>query len=283
MKLVTIRHQAHEHVAEQEGDTLYLLDAPSMLALITAGGMAERTGQSLVLADVQLLAPIPHPRRNILCVGKNYLDHVGEFSRSGFDASSAPDAPPELAPEHPILFTKLPETVIGPGDPIRYPHGVSEALDYEAEVAMVIGRKAHQVSHADALGHIFGFTLVNDVTARDLQRRHKQWFIGKSLDSFCPMGPAIITADAVAAHGLDITCHVNGQLRQSGCTRDLIFDMASLIATLSAGITLYPGDIIATGTPAGVGAGFSPPRFLQPGDVVQVASPQIGVLVNTVA
>ena len=254
-----------------------------MLALIEAGGQARRTGQSVALADAQLLAPIPRPRRNILCVGKNYLDHVGEFSRSGFDTSRSADTPPEQPPEHPIVFTKMPETVIGPGDAIPYPHGLSDKVDYEAEVAMVIGRKAHKVSRADALGHVFGFTLVNDVTARDLQSRHKQWFIGKSLDGFCPMGPAIVTADTVQADALDITCHVNGQLRQQGCTRDLIFDMGQLIETLSAGITLYPGDIIATGTPAGVGAGFSPPRFLLPGDVVEVASPQIGALVNTVA
>ncbi len=279
MKLLSVRHGDKEYVAELEGETLHLLDAPSMLALIAAGG-AMRTGATLPLEEVRILAPIPRPRRNILCVGKNYHAHAHEFTRSGFDssASSAVDA----IPEHPIIFTKFPETVIASGDPIPYPDGVSEALDYEAEIAVVIGKTCRRVSKADALAHVFGYTLVNDVTARDLQKLHKQWFIGKSLDGFCPMGPALVTADSVAVEEIDIECRVNGEQRQSAVSRDLIFDIPTLIETLSAGITLYPGDVIATGTPAGVGIGFDPPKYLKKGDVVEVSSSVIGLLTNNI-
>jgi len=277
MKLATIRHAGTERVAELEGDTLHLLDAPSMLDLIAAGG-AERTGETAALSSAVLLAPIPRPRRNIMCVGKNYREHVAEFQRSGFDTGKVVDD----APEHPIVFTKFPEAVIGPGDAIAYPDGLSDCLDYEGEIAVVIGKAGRGVKRADALDHVFGYILLNDVTARDLQKRHMQWFIGKSLDTFCPMGPVLVTADAVDAADIDIECWVNGERRQCANTRDLIFDIATLIETLSAGITLNPGDIIATGTPAGVGAGFSPPRFLVRGDVVEVRSAMLGSLVNTV-
>ena len=279
MKLLSVRHGDKEHVAELEGETLHLLDAPSMLALIAAGG-AIRTGATLRLEEVRILAPIPHPRRNILCVGKNYHAHAHEFTRSGFDssASSAVDA----IPEHPIIFTKFPETVIASGDHIPYPDGVSEAVDYEAEIAVVIGKTCRRVSKADALAHVFGYTLINDVTARDLQKLHKQWFIGKSLDGFCPMGPTLVTADSVAVEEIDIECRVNGEQRQSAISRDLIFGIPTLIETLSAGITLYPGDVIATGTPAGVGIGFDPPKYLKKGDVVEVSSSVIGLLANNI-
>ena len=279
MKLLSVRHGDKEYVAELEGETLHLLDAASMLTLIDAGG-AMRTGATLRLEEVRILAPIPRPRRNILCVGKNYHAHAHEFTRSGFDssASSAVDA----IPEHPIIFTKFPETVIASGDPIPYPDGVSEALDYEAEIAVVIGKTCRRVSKADALAHVFGYTLINDVTARDLQKLHKQWFIGKSLDGFCPMGPTLVTADSVAVEEIDIECRVNGEQRQSAISRDLIFGIPTLIETLSAGITLYPGDVIATGTPAGVGIGFDPPKYLKKGDVVEVSSNVIGRLTNSI-
>lgn len=275
-KLMSFRHQGREKVGELEGSALHVLGAPSMLDLIADGG-AERTGEIVPLADAAVIAPIPRPCRNIFCIGKNYRDHVAEFVKSGFDATAREDLP-----EYPIVFTKAADAVIGPGDGIAYPAGLSDMVDYEGEIGVVIGRLCKKVSRADALSHIFGFTLINDVTARDLQKRHVQWFIGKSLDSFCPMGPAIVTADELAADDIAIECRVNGELRQSGNTRDLIFDMAALIETLSAGITLYPGDVIATGTPSGVGAGFSPPKFLKPGDVVEVSSPAIGVLANRV-
>lgn len=275
-KLMSCRYKGREKVGELDGDALHVLAVSSMLELIEAGG-AERTGEILPLSDIAPIAPIPRPRRNVFCIGKNYRDHVAEFVKSGFDATAKEDLP-----EYPIVFTKAADAVIGPGDAIAYPTGVSDMVDYEGEIGVVIGRLCRKVDRADALSHIFGFTLINDVTARDLQKRHGQWFIGKSLDTFCPMGPVIVTADELAATDIAIECRVNGEVRQSGNTSDLIFDMATLIETLSAGITLYPGDVIATGTPSGVGAGFNPPKFLKPGDVVEVSSPAIGMLVNRV-
>lgn len=234
-------------------------------------------GVELRLSEVELMAPI-RPIRNVMCVGKNYLAHAHEFTRSGFDSSalSASDAIP-LAP---IVFTKAPQTIIGTGDDILYPHGVSEQVDYEAELGVVIGRAGRGIARADAYDHVFGYTIINDVTARDLQSKHKQWFIGKSLDSFCPMGPWLVTADEVDPGDMDLRCWVNGELRQSANTRDLIFDIPALIETLSAGMTLQPGDVIATGTPAGVGIGFDPPRFLKPGDEVAIEISGLGRLVN---
>ncbi len=232
------------------------------------------------LDDVTLLAPIPRPSRNILCVGKNYLKHAREFSSSGFDATSngAMDAPSD-----PIVFTKAPECVIGPGVDIWNAEGVSNALDYEAELAVIIGKGGRGIRKADAMAHVWGYTIINDVTARDWQQRHKQWFLGKSFDTFAPMGPFIATADELDGSNLDIRCRVNGELRQEANTRDLIFDIPTLIETISAGITLMPGDIIATGTPEGVGIGFTPPRFLSKGDVISIDIEGIGTLSNRVA
>jgi 2-keto-4-pentenoate hydratase/2-oxohepta-3-ene-1,7-dioic acid hydratase in catechol pathway len=229
---------------------------------------------------IEFLAPLPRPRRNLFCVGKNYQEHAREFSASGFDASAAKG---EDIPEHPIFFTKAPGSVIGPGVPIDAHRDLTHQLDYEAELAVVIGRGGRNIRKDRALHHVWGYTIVNDVTARDLQRKHRQWFIGKSLDGFCPMGPCIVTADEIDAANLAVRCWVNGELRQSARTSDLIFDIPTLIETLSAGITLEPGDVIATGTPAGVGIGFDPPRFLQPGDVVKIEIERIGILENRVA
>jgi 2-keto-4-pentenoate hydratase/2-oxohepta-3-ene-1,7-dioic acid hydratase in catechol pathway len=177
--------------------------------------------------------------------------------------------------------------VIGPDEPIRYPAGVSEQLDYEAELAVIIGhvrgKGGRGIAKTDALRHVWGYTIVNDVTARDLQARHKQWFLGKSMDSFAPMGPWAVTADEVDLATAGIRCWVNGELRQDARIADLIFDVPTLIATISAGITLLPGDIIATGTPAGVGIGFRPPKFLKKGDTVVMEVDGIGRLSNPVA
>lgn len=236
-------------------------------------------GESHALADVQLLAPIAQPRRNIFCVGKNYAEHAAEFAKSGFD-SSAKDG--EHAPEAPVVFTKPFTSVIGPGDTIPPHKDVVEQLDYEAELTVVIGKGGRGIKKADALDHVFGYTIVNDVTARDLQKLHRQWFLGKGLDGFCPMGPYLVTADELDAANLDVKCWVNGELRQNANTAHLIFDIPKLIETISAAITLMPGDLIATGTPAGVGIGFTPPRFLQTGDIVRIEIQHIGVLENTV-
>jgi 2-keto-4-pentenoate hydratase/2-oxohepta-3-ene-1,7-dioic acid hydratase in catechol pathway len=232
---------------------------------------------ALPLIDIDLLAPIHRPARNVFCVGKNYRRHAEEFAASGFDGSSA-----SAVPDHPVVFTKVPESVIGDQDTIQYPEGLSDALDYEAELAVVIGKPGRRIARADAMQHVFGYTIVNDVTARDWQQRHQQWFLGKSFDTFCPMGPMLVTADELDASALSIRCWVNDELRQDANTRDLIFDIPTLIETLSAGITLQPGDVIATGTPEGVGAGFQPPRFLQRGDQVAIEIEGIGRLVNDV-
>jgi 2-keto-4-pentenoate hydratase/2-oxohepta-3-ene-1,7-dioic acid hydratase in catechol pathway len=232
------------------------------------------------LSEAKLAAPLK-PVRNVMCVGKNYFAHAQEFTRSGFD-SSAKDAS-EAIPTAPIIFTKAPETVIGPGQDILYPTGVSEQVDYEAELGVVIGKGGKGISKAEALDHVFGYTIINDMTARDLQAKHKQWFIGKSLDTFCPMGPWLVTADDVEGADLDVKCWVNGELRQDANTRDLIFDVPTLIETLSAGLTLMPGDVIATGTPAGVGIGFTPPKFLAPGDEIAIEITGLGRLTNRLA
>jgi 2-keto-4-pentenoate hydratase/2-oxohepta-3-ene-1,7-dioic acid hydratase in catechol pathway len=232
------------------------------------------------MAEARIAAPLKPPR-NVMCVGKNYRAHAHEFTRSGFD-SSAKDAS-EAIPTAPIIFTKAPETVIGPGQDILYPTGLSDQIDYEAELGVVIGKPGKGISRAEALDHVFGYVIINDMTARDLQAKHKQWFIGKSLDTFCPMGPWLVTADEIEVANLDVRCWVNDELRQDANTRDLIFDVPTLIETLSAGLTLLPGDVIATGTPAGVGIGFTPPRFLSPGDEIAIEITGLGRLTNRVA
>jgi 2-keto-4-pentenoate hydratase/2-oxohepta-3-ene-1,7-dioic acid hydratase in catechol pathway len=243
-----------------------------------AGESGPETGTPVSLAEVRLLAPLPRPRHDLVCVGKNYAEHATEFARSGKDATgSGPDVPTA-----PIFFTKAPSTVVGPDDVIDPHPGLTDALDYEAEIAVIIGRGGRGISAEDAMDHVWGYTLVNDVTARDLQERHKQWYLGKSLDTFCPMGPWAVTADEVDLTETWLECRVNDELRQRACTTDLVFDVPTLIATLSAGITLAPGDVIATGTPAGVALGFNPPRYLVPGDVVEVSATNLGVLRNVV-
>jgi 2-keto-4-pentenoate hydratase/2-oxohepta-3-ene-1,7-dioic acid hydratase in catechol pathway len=220
------------------------------------------------------------PRRNIFCVGKNYYDHAEEFGRSGYDASAGDRS--NHVPDKPVIFTKVPSSVIGPGSRIEPHLGLTGELDYEAELTVIIGRGGRAIPAARALDHVWGYTIINDVTARNLQRDHKQWFLGKSLDGFCPMGPWAVTADEINPEALEISCWVNGELRQHARSSSLIFDVPTLIETISAGITLLPGDVIATGTPAGVGIGFDPPRFLQPGDTVQITITGLGALTNTV-
>jgi 2-keto-4-pentenoate hydratase/2-oxohepta-3-ene-1,7-dioic acid hydratase in catechol pathway len=239
-----------------------------------ADGGAER----VALSDVELLAPIPEPRRDIYCVGKNYVEHAAEFHSSGFDSSGK-----EEVPSAPVIFTKAMTSVIGPGAAIRSSLDPTGSLDYEGELTIVIGRKCFGVSKADAFDVIFGYTIINDATSRDLQKKHNQWVIGKSIDTFCPMGPAIVTADEVGdVRELDLETRVNGEVRQKASVANLIFDIPTLIETMSATMTLLPGDLIATGTPAGVGIGFDPPRYLKPGDEVSIEISRIGELTNPV-
>ncbi len=270
-----------------EAEALGLPPLPSdMLAFIEAGASAlhdarvtldaarEARRNGLPLERVRLLAPIPRPRKNVMCVGLNYAAHARESQ-----SVSGPDLP-----EVPVFFTKAPTCVIGPDAPIPYPEGVSQAVDWEAELVAVIGRRVKDVQASDALACVFGYTAGNDVTARDLQRAHQQWFKGKSLDGFCPLGPWIVTADEIPdPQALHIALRVDGVTKQDATTADMITPVAGLIASLSAGMTLEPGDLLMTGTPAGVGIGRTPPEFLRPGNVVEVEIEGIGILRNQVA
>lgn len=234
-----------------------------------------RERDSLVLLD-----PIGHYPRNIFCVGKNYREHALEFAGSGYDSSATSNS--DAVPSHPIIFSKPATSVIGPGAMIDSHRDVTTEVDYEAELAVIIGSGGKGIRAEDAMQHVFGFTIVNDVTARDLQREHRQWLLGKGLDSFCPLGPAVIPAQDFDLDSAVISCTVNGELRQKASLQDLIFDIPTLISTISAGTALLPGDVIATGTPAGVGIGFDPPRFLQPGDEVSVSLTDVGTLTNRI-
>ena len=254
------------------------------LALIdmAASGIAwpEAAGPALALADLQLQAPMPQPRRNLFCVGRNYHAHARELSASVFK-----DNDPHAA-GWPMVFTKVPECVVATGTTVRLPSAaISSQIDYEAELAVVIGKGGRNIGRAAAMDHVFGYTIVNDVTARDVQMRHGQWDLGKSFDTFCPMGPWLVTADELDGRSTQVRCWVtpaggSEELRQDANTRDLIHDIPSLIETCSRGITLYPGDIIATGTAAGVGMGMTPQRWLGHGDVVRISIDGLGELVN---
>lgn len=223
------------------------------------------------LESVELLAPIPRPAKNIFCVGKNYAEHAIEMGSK------------DDIPEHVMVFTKAPTTVIACGQNILSHSELTEQLDYEGELAVVIGKKGIGIKKEEALDYVFGYTIVNDVTARDLQAKHKQFFIGKSLDTTCPMGPWIVHKSAIDnPNNLDIKTTVNGEVRQDSNTENFIFPVEEVIAVLSQGMTLEPGDIIATGTPAGVGKGFKPPRFLKAGDIIEITVEGIGTLKSTV-
>jgi 2-keto-4-pentenoate hydratase/2-oxohepta-3-ene-1,7-dioic acid hydratase in catechol pathway len=241
---------------------------------------AVKSGEARIpCASVTIHAPIPRPAKNVLCVGKNYHDHAHEFHASGVDASGK-----ETIPEVPIMFTKWPNSVIGSGEPIPSANDYTDSVDYEGELTVVMGKGGRNVSRKDAYDHVFGYTIINDVSARTLQNRHRQWFLGKSLDGFCPMGPCIVTADEIEDVGqLHLVTSVNGEVRQDAYVSQLIFDIPTLIETLSRVMTLEPGDLIATGTCAGVGIGFTPPKYLKKGDVVAVTIEPIGTLENPVA
>ncbi|MCZ0734668.1 fumarylacetoacetate hydrolase family protein [Phreatobacter sp. AB_2022a] len=289
MRLATIEVKGERRVAilSEDGASVRPLAsgaAPSMLAAITAwaklsAGIEAHLEAPVARETVRLLAPIPRPGRNIFCVGKNYHEHAKEFARSGFDSTAK-----EIVPEAPVVFSKPPSAVIGPGETILGSLDPTASVDYEGELAVVIGTGGRRIAKAEAMKHVFGYTIVNDVTARTLQQKHRQWLIGKGIDTFCPMGPAILTADAVADPArMTLKTWVNGELRQDALVADLIFDIPTLIETISSVIALEPGDVIATGTPVGVGIGFSPPKYLAAGDVVAIEIAGIGRLENPVA
>ena len=259
-----------------DGREVQPIDVPGgLLALVEAlaqGGEMPLAGAAQPLDHADLLAPFSHLRRNVWCVGRNYHAHAKELSSTVFR-----DAP---AQAWPMVFTKVPECVVGPYADVRIPADVSDQIDYEAELAVVIGKGGRNISREDAMDHVFGYTIVNDVTARDVQVRHQQWDLGKCFDTFCPMGPWVVTADELDGRDTRLRCRVNGELRQDARTVDMIFDIPSLIETVSRGITLYPGDVIATGTPAGVGMGMQPPRWLRSGDRVRIEIDGIGNIDN---
>ncbi len=287
MRIATFSHEGRRQVGivSPDGQQVTPLQLSQDLArhgalpLVEAAARGEPlpapAGAALPLSAVALEAPLPRPRRNLWCVGRNYHAHAKELAGSVFKASNANPM------EWPIVFTKVPECVVGPTDPVALPgDAISAQIDYEAELALVIGKGGKNIRRADAMSHVFGYTIVNDVTARDVQMRHQQWDMGKSFDSFCPMGPWIVTADELDGARTRVRCWVNGELRQDGRTENLIFDIPTLIETVSRGITLHPGDVIATGTPAGVGMGFEPPRYLRSGDVVRIEVDGIGSIEN---
>ena len=227
------------------------------------------------LAEIRPMAPIPVPRRNILCLGKNYLEHAQEIAVKMKQSGEAP--------RQPIIFTKATTAVIAPGAPIPAYQAYTRQLDYEAELALVIGKGGRDIAPRDAWAHVFGYTAINDISARDLQKSHHQWFRAKSLDGFAPMGPLLVHRSVMPEPAnIEVKCFVNGELRQSDTFDRLIFDVPTMISVLSAGMTLLPGDIIATGTPAGVGMGFTPPKYLLPGDEVVVDVTGVGELRNPV-
>lgn len=233
-------------------------------------------GEGLPLDGIRTLAPISRPRRNIFLVGKNYHEHAREFNQSGFDGSK------EDVPPLPSIFTKPASTIVGPGDAVESHPEATREIDYENEFTVIIGKGGRGIRKADAYSHVWGYTIVNDVTARDLQKQARQWFLGKALDTFCPMGPVIVTPDEIDPENVQLKTWINGELRQNANTRDLIFNIPTIIEVLSAGMALEPGDIIATGTAAGVGIGFKPPKFLKPGDEMRLEIEGIGTLVNRI-
>jgi 2-keto-4-pentenoate hydratase/2-oxohepta-3-ene-1,7-dioic acid hydratase in catechol pathway len=260
----------------------------SLLALIQAGPEAWRRIASLLepmlalsdlagwsLQEIRWHAPIPLPRKNIFCLGQNYLNHAKEAARARERELKIPEVP--------VFFTKTPTTVTGPYDDVPWDPAVTAQVDYEAELGVIVGVSAKNVSRATALDHVFGYTIINDVSARDLQKSHLQWFKGKSLDGFCPMGPCVVTADEFGdPQTKRIALRLNGDPRQDATTGDMIFPVAACLEYLSKGMTLDPGDIIASGTPEGVGLGRVPPEYMKGGDVMETEIEGIGIMRNRI-
>jgi 2-keto-4-pentenoate hydratase/2-oxohepta-3-ene-1,7-dioic acid hydratase in catechol pathway len=277
MKLCTFDQGEGPLTGVIEGQAvLPLRDTVEMIKLIQRGAGWTPAAPALPLKSVRLLAPII-PKRNVFCVGWNYAEHFAEGK-----AFRPADAVQEI-PEHPALFTKNPFAIIGPEATIRYPAPISEQLDYEVELAVVIGREGRDIAERDALDHVFGYTIGNDVSVRDVQRTWHggQWFKGKNFDTHLPLGPWIVTKDEIPdPQVLRLTTRVNGATKQDSNTKHMVFPVARVIAELSAGLTLHPGDVIMTGTPEGVGMGRTPPEWLKPGDAVELEIERIGVLRN---
>ncbi|MGI9047090.1 MAG: fumarylacetoacetate hydrolase family protein [Burkholderiales bacterium] len=259
-------------------------DAADMISLIVSAeaGLAavreiaaRNDDADFALDQIQIFAPIPRPRKNVFCVGWNYLEHFEEGERFRQTAQELP--------QHPVFFSKAVTAVTGPFDPVPFDPGVSKKIDWEVELGVVIGKSGKNISEADAFKHVFGYTVVNDVSARDLQKRHGgQWLKGKSLDGSCPMGPCLVTADEIDPANMRVTTRVNGETKQDSNTRYMYFKIPRLIAELSLGMTLEAGDIISTGTPQGVGFARTPPEWLKPGDVLETEIAGIGMMRNRI-
>jgi len=292
MKLITYIENQRYGVGVIEGETVVDLTragfVSSMLELVQKRNLlghavleAKNSGAVRPLRDLRIAAPIPVPHRNIFCVGKNYREHAVEFGKSGFDGGAIGG---EEVPEYPIIFSKPPSCVIGPGGTIRADLDPYASVDYEGELAVIIGRDGLVRHDDDPQAFIFGYTIFNDVTSRELQKRHKQWLLGKGIDTFGPLGPVIVTPDEMTPfNSAYLRTWVNGELRQESKLSNLIFGVDHLIRTIGRATTLKAGDIIATGTPAGVGIGFSPPKYLAKGETVTIQIDGIGVLTNEVA
>lgn len=271
-RIVDLQALARRKKLSVPKDMVMLIEETPTLALRALGREADawvKAGrESSPVSKTKLLAPIPRPAKNIFCMGRNYAEHAREGGV----------APPEV----PVFFTKPPTAVIGHETPVIH-HRVTQSLDYEVELVAVIGRRGRDIPAAKALDYVFGYTIMNDVTARDLQRQHQQWFKGKSLDTFAPMGPWIVLRSEIPdPQKLRLSMRVNGEVRQNSTTASMLFSVAQLIETLSAGMTLECGDLLATGTPEGVGMGFNPPRWLKVGDVLEAEVESIGVLRNQI-
>jgi 2-keto-4-pentenoate hydratase/2-oxohepta-3-ene-1,7-dioic acid hydratase in catechol pathway len=286
VKLVTYQLNNQIKVGAWREDGIVDLSAvaPDMLTLIEMGtaGLTQAQAQldtadsATPLAEVKLLSPIPNPRRNIMCLGLNYAAHADESNRVKGFASELP--------EFPVIFNKATTCMNGPYDDIPFDANVSTKIDWEVELTIVIGRTGKNITAAEAMNYIFGYTIMNDISARDLQSNHKQFFKGKSLDGSAPMGPCIVTAESLPdPHILDLTCRVNGVTKQDSNTKDMIFNVPITIYHMSRGMTLLAGDLIATGTPEGVGFARTPPEFLKPGDIVECEIEGIGVIRNQIA
>ena len=290
MKIARVEHSGQVYPAlvdeaKQEVALLggYVADHPNPVLQVIQHGISEaqlleQVRGHAAMSEVKFLSPLSAFLRNPFAVGKNYHEHAVEFDKSGFNATSGAAS---AIPTHPQIFTKATTTLNGPTDPIRFNPKHTQSVDYEGEIGVVIGTTCRNVSKADAIKQVWGFVALNDVTARDMQKNHAQWFLGKSLDGFCPLGPWITTTDE-APTDMQMQVWVNGEQRQKAHISQLIFDVPTLIETMTAAMTLLPGDIIATGTSVGVGVGFNPPKFLRHGDVVRVAISGLGELQNPI-
>ena len=283
MKLITYRLRGAEHVGVQtaDGTAVAPLPYPDMNTLIETASLEElrsaaAAAETIPMEEVDLLAPIPRPRQDVICLGMNYLDHAREAAQ--YDAGAFEKEKPVA-----VYFSKRVTEAVAPEGFIESHTDLVERLDYESELAVILGKTARNIRGEDAGDYIFGYTILNDVSARDVQTGHKQWYFGKSLDGFTPIGPCIVTADEIAyPPALDISAAVNGETRQHSNTALFITSIGQALEELSRGMTLLPGTILSTGTPAGVGMGFDPPKFLKPGDVVECTVQGIGTLRNTV-